>query len=222
MADFAGLLSQNPQLDERLSDYPAFITLSQRSEFQDLGHDADFRNAWQNHGRIGDILGNDHARTIWMNPDVARGIWTMVETNLDDLPAYLHTGTSAKFDEPILGSWHFNVVSTLAMVSQSRPNFSSKDMQALRAVWGPAYAQTILMASADGTLFLKDFPHFKQQAQPGQPAFDAVAYTGQWSGASGNYEINLASSGDKKSGTGTANNARLTLKFEGDTMIFDR
>jgi len=221
MADLAGLLSQNPKLDDRLADYPAFVTVSQRNDFQELGRDANFQNTWQNHGRLGDLLGTDSARGIWMNREKAATLWTMVATNLDDLSAYLQTGTSAKFDEPVLGRWHFNVVSTLAMVSQSRPTFSSKDMQALRAIWTPAYAQTVLLASADGSLFLKNFPRFKQQ-QGNQPAFDAVAYTGQWTGAGGNYEINLTSSDDKKSGTGRANNARLTLKFDGDMMIFDR
>jgi len=222
-ADFAGLLCQNPQLDDRLADYPPFIGIAERADFQDLGHDADFRNAWQSHGKIGDILGNEHARAIWLNKDTADMILTMVRTNLDDLENYLQTGTSKKFDEAIFGHWHFNVVSTIAMMSQSRPNFSSRDMMTLRAMWMPAYKQTEFIASADGRAFMKNFPHFKTQTQPNQPIqFDLTSYTGQWSGAGGAYDVALTDSTDKKSGTGTTEGARLTLKLNGETLIFDR
>jgi len=222
MANFAGVLSQNPQLDDRLAEYPPFISLAERQEFQDLGHDADFHNAWQNRGRLGDLLGNEHARALWLDEDKGRMLWTMVATNLDDLQQYLQTGTSAKFDEPILGRWHFNIVSTLAMASQNRPNFTAKDMMALRAAWTPAYAQTVFIAAADGVAYLKEFPHFKP-AQPNQgPGFDPVSYVGQWDGASGVYQLTLTASDDKKSGTGHTSGARLTLKFGEETMIFDR
>ena len=221
LADFAGLLYQNPQLDERLADYPPFIGISQRQEFQDLGHDADFHTGWQNHAKIGDMLGNDHARAIWLNKDEAAMIREMVSTNLDDLENYLQTGVSQKFDDPILGRWHFNVVSTIAMKAVSQPNFNARDVAALRAIWTPAYAHTDFIAAADGQLFMQNFPRFKP-SQPNQPPqFDLSNYTGQWSGT-GVYDISLADSTDKKSGSGQVNGARLTLKLNGDTLIFDR
>ena len=221
LADFAGLIYQNPQLAGRLADYPPFIGISQRDDFQNIGKDADFHNAWQNHSKIGDLLGNDHARAIWMNKDVSAMIMDAVSTNLDDLESYLPAGTSQKFDDPILGRWHFNVVSTIAMMSESRPNFSSKDMIALRAIWTPAYAKTVFLASSDGKAFMNGYPHFKAEQQGTQPQFDLTSYSGQWNGT-GVYEVSLANSTDNKSGTGRVSGARLTLKLNNDTLIFDR
>ncbi|HZF00400.1 MAG TPA: hypothetical protein VE344_00740 [Methylomirabilota bacterium] len=221
LADLAGLVYQNPQLDERLADYPPFLSLDERSDFHDLGHDADFRNAWQNHGRIGELLGNDHAKAIWLNKETADMVWNMVVTNLDDLQNYLQTGASAKYNDAILGHWHFNVVSTLAMLAQTKPNVSSADMKALRALWTPAYAQTELIAAADGQAFLKNLPHFK--TAPNQPAtFEATSYAGQWTGDGENYEFTFASGGETKSGKGKIGGVRLTAKLNGETMIFDR
>jgi hypothetical protein len=221
LADFAGLLYQNPQLKERLADYPPFLSLDERSDFQDLSHDADFRNAWQNHGRIGELLGNDHAKAIWLNKETADMVWNMVVTNLDDLQNYLQTGTSAKYNDAIFGHWHFNVVSTLAMLTQAKPNVSSADMKALRGLWTPAYAQTELITSADKQAFLKNLPHFK--VQPNQPTtFETTSYSGQWTGDGENYQFTFAAGNETKSGTGKISGARLTIKLNGETMIFDR
>lgn len=223
MADLAGLLYQNPQLNQRLADYPPFIGIGQSGPFQDLKDDTDFQNAWQNHGHLDELAGNDHAKAIWWNPDTAAMLWTVITTNLDDLPNYLQTGVSQKFTEPILGRWHFNVVSTIALVALGRPNFSSRDMMALRAIWTPAYAKTIFLASADGQAFIKNFPQFKP-SQPNQaPQFDSVSYSGQWNGADGSYQLSLSgSNNDRKSGFGKTSNARLTLTLNGEPMVFDQ
>lgn len=223
MADLAGLLYQNPQLNQRLADYPPFIGIAQRGDFQDLGQDSDFQTAWQNHGHLDELMGNDHAKTIWWNPDEADMVWNMVATNLDDLQNYLQTGSSEKFADPILGRWHFNVVSSVAMVAQATPNFSSRDMMALRAMWTPAYAKTVFLASADGQAFLQNVPQFKppQGNQPQQ--FDLVSYSGQWDGADGSYQLAVSGgSNEKKSGFGKTTGARLTLTLNGSTMVFDR
>jgi hypothetical protein len=223
MADLAGLLYQNPQLADRLAEYPPFLSLDERGEFQDLGRDTDFQNAWKDHGRLDQLLGNEHARNIWQNKEITDTVRAMVETNLDDLQNYLQTGTSQKFDEPIFGRWHFNVGSTIAMLGQSRPSFSSADARALRGLWTPAYAQTTFVAASDGQAFLKNMPKFKVSQQPNQPpAFDSISYAGQWTGAEGSYEVTVASDNNKRSGFAKVNGARLTLKLDNDTLIFDR
>lgn len=222
-ADVAGLLYQNPQLADRLADYPAFLSMGERTEFQDLGHSTDFQNAWKNHGRMDELLGNDYARAIWMNKDMFALVRTAVETNADDLIKYLQTGTSEKFPDPVFGRWHFNVASSVAMLGQSRANFSSADARALRAVWTPAYAQTTFLAAADGSAYLKNMPKFRPQDQPNKaPAFDLVSFVGNWTGADGSYEVTVSNGSTKRSGFAKINGARLTLRLDNDTLIFDR
>lgn len=222
MADFAGLLYQNPQLNQRLADYPPFLSLDQRDDFQNLQQDSAFQGAWQSHGHLEELAGNDHAKAIWWNAETANMLWNLVATNYDDLQNYLQTGASAKYNDPILGRWHFNVVSSVAMMAESQPNFSSKDMAALRAVWTPAYAKTEFIASADGQAFLKNVPQFKPPQANQPPQFDLLSYSGQWEGADGSYQVIVSGNNDKKTGFGKTSNARLMLTLNGAIMIFDR
>jgi hypothetical protein len=93
----------------------------------------------------------------------------------------------------------------------------------LRAVWTPAYAKTVFLASSDGQAFIKNFPQFKP-AQPNQPPqFDLVSYSGQWNGADGSYQMALSDpNNDRKSGFGKTSGGRLALTLNGEPMIFDR
>ncbi len=45
-ADLAGLLCQNPQLSDRLGRYPAFLSLTERDDVQQLTQDGTFTNGW--------------------------------------------------------------------------------------------------------------------------------------------------------------------------------
>ncbi|HUZ06453.1 MAG TPA: CvpA family protein, partial [Candidatus Paceibacterota bacterium] len=126
LADLAGLICQNPQLTDRLGRYPAFISLLQRDDLQQLAQNADLTNAWQSHAPMGEILSQPAVKTILKNNDLINTVWITIETNLDDLTAYLKTGKSAKYDpEKILGRWDFNVGVTVAMLREAEPNIPS-------------------------------------------------------------------------------------------------
>ncbi len=221
-ADLAGLLYQNPQLLDRLSVYPAFLSLSERDDFKQLGQNAEFQNAWKSHSPISQLWNNSQAETIRQNADTASLVWNLILTNLDDLKTYLQTGHSAKFSsEKILGRWDFNVMSSLMALVQTRANMPSGDMAAMRALWFPAYAKTMFVAGADGQAFLKNIPHFK--VQPNQPTtFETAIWQGQWKSDGDNYDLSLANNGANKSGTAMIDGSRLTIKMDGDTLIFDR
>ena len=221
-ADLAGLIYQNPQLLDRLSAYPAFLSLSERDDFKQLGQNADFQNAWKSRSPIGQLLDNSQAKVIWQDWDKSIVLWNLVLTNFDDLAGYLQTGRSAKYEtEPILGRWDYNVMTSLTALAQARANVPSSEMAAMRTLWFPAYAKTVLVAGSDGQVFLKNLPHFKMQ--PNQPTtFDAITWTGQWKSDGANYDLSLSSGGTSKTATATINASQLTLKMEGDTLIFDR
>jgi hypothetical protein len=221
-ADLTGMIYQNPQLLDRLSAYPAFLSLAERDDFKQLGQNADFQAAWKNHSPFSQLWDNPQVETIRQNTDAAGLVWNTILTNLDDLQGYLQTGQSAKFStEKILGRWDFNVMASLTALIQTRANVPSSEMAAMRALWFPAYANTVLVAGADDQAFLKNLPHFKMQ--PNQPpAFDTATWQGQWKSDGGNYDLSLASGGGSKAATATIDRSQLTLKMESDVLIFER
>jgi hypothetical protein len=222
-ADLAGLTYQNPQLLDRISAYPVFLSLSERDDFKQLGQNGDFQNAWKSRSPIGKLLDNSQAQAIWQDWDKSEAIWNLVLTNFDDLTSYLQTGQSPKFSsEKILGRWDLNVMASLTALAQTRANVPATEMAAMRALWFPAYSNTVFAAGADGQTFLKNLPqHFK--SQPNQPTtFDTATWQGQWKHDGDNYNVTLTSSGANKFAAATIDGPRLMLKTESETWIFDR
>lgn len=222
VADLAGLICQNPQVSDRLADYPAFISLMERDDIQALAQSGDFTNAWIQRAPMGQILNEPSVQTILQNNDLIGTVLGIVTNNLDDLTGYLKTGKSAKFDsEKILGHWDFDVGVTVAMLRQSRPKITSPEMKSVRALWTQAYAKTIFIAGADNQAFLKNLPNFKPQTVGQAPGTDNL--TGQWASDGTNYSLTLSGdSGTKSMSATTSDGLRLTLKDDKNTLIFDR
>src|ERR1039458_8049385 len=121
-ADLAGLLYQNPQLRDRLADYPMFISLTERDDFKQLGQNTEFQNAWKQHAPIRQLLDNDQFKSIWKNQETASLVQGIVQDNFDDLCAYLQTGQSAKYGpEKITGRWDFNIAAPTSRLLETRP-----------------------------------------------------------------------------------------------------
>ncbi len=222
-ADLAGLLVQNPQLSDRLADYPMFISLTERDDFKQLGQNTDFQNAWKQHAPIRQLLENDQFKSLWQNQDTANLVWGLVQDNFDDLVAYLKTGKSAKYaGGEIIGRWDFNVAATTGKLLEARPVISSREMRALRAWVTQAYVKTAFVSGGDGQAFLKELPHLK--VQPGQPpTTETATWQGNWKSAGGsNYDLSLTSSGKQQSMPAAVDGSRLTIKDDKTTLVFDR
>lgn len=217
MANLAGLIAQNPQLSDRLGRYPAFLSLLERDDLKQLAQSQDFSSAWSSHAPMGQLLNEPSVKSILQNNELMDVVWVTVQTNLDDLLAYLKTGKSPKYGaEAILGRWDFNVSTTVAMLRQSRPNISATEMRVIRAVWSQGFADTKFIAAGDGQAFLKNFPNFKKQ--PPEPEY----WKGSWSAVGTNYDLTLTCNGESRAMSAQTSEARLTLKDENYTLIFDR
>jgi hypothetical protein len=217
LADLAGLICQNPQLSDRLANYPAFISLVERDDLQQLAQNGDFTNAWNSHAPMGQWLNQPAFKTILQNTELVNIVWGTVQTNLDDLMDYLKTGKSAKYDgEKILGRWDFNVSTSIAMMRQARPNIPASEMKVVRALWTHGFADTTFVAGGDGQAFLKNLPDFKNK--PPTPE----TWKGSWTANDTNYDLSLSSNGENKSMTAQISGARLTIKDDKNTLIFDR
>ena len=222
LADLAGLLRQNPQLNDRLETYPAFLSLAERDDFKQLGQDNNFQSAWKNRAPITQLLNNPQVKTMLKNNDLTATILGIVQTDWDDLNGYLKTGKSPKYDPiKILGRWDFNVRVTITLFRQARPNIQPNAMRAARAWMTEAYADTTFMAGADGQAFLKNLPHLK--TQPDQlPVTEKATWKGQWKNNGTNYDLSLDSSGQSKLMTARTDGQRLTLQSGSDSFVFDR
>ncbi|HEY1663143.1 MAG TPA: CvpA family protein [Verrucomicrobiae bacterium] len=220
LADFVGLLRQNPQLADRLAAYPPFLPLSERDDFKTLAGDTAFLNTWQTHGPFTEIWNDAQILYLRQSKTTTDMVRKLVNDNLDDLTAYLHTGQSARYDsEPILGRWDVNIVKSLHLLLQTRANVPSTEMAQLRALWNNAYAKTVFVAASDNEVFLDNFPQFTPHMnQP--PTFTPVNLQGTWQSGD-NYEITLAGNGLNKAGTGMINDSELTLKMGSDQMVLE-
>jgi uncharacterized membrane protein required for colicin V production len=222
-ADLAGLLYQNPQLRDRLADYPMFISLTERDDFKQLGQDTGFQNAWKQNAPIRQLLNDEQVKSMWKTPGTAKLVWGIIQDNFDDLCAYLQTGRSAKYDSKgIVGRWEFNIAATTSQLLETRPVISSREMRMLRAWVTQSYAKTAFVAGADGQAFLKNLPHVAK-TQPGQPpTTESIMWTGKWKGDGPDYKLSLTSGGQKQSMPAQIDGDRLTIKDDKTTLVFDR
>ena len=222
LADLAGLLRQNPQLNDRLESYPAFLSLGERDDFKQLGQDSNLQGAWKNLAPITQLLKDPQVKTMLKNNNLTAMVFGILQTDLDDLNEYLQTGKSPKYDPiKILGRWDFNVSVTVNLFRQAHPNIQPNAMLAVRTWMTEAYADTTFMAGADGLALLKNLPHRK--ALPNQlPVTEKATWKGQWKNNGADYDLSLDNSGQSKLMTGHTDGHRLTLQSGTDSFVFDR
>jgi hypothetical protein len=222
MADLAGLICQNPDLSDRLGHYPAFLSLYERDDLQQLTQNNDFTSAWNDHAPLGQLLNEPAVKNILQDKDLINTVWGLLQTNIDDLTVYLKTGKSPKYDpEKILGRWDFNVGVTVAMLRQLRPNIPASEMRAARMWMSQAYADTTFVAGGDGQAFLKKLPQLKiQRGKP--PTTEIATWSGSWTANDTNYDLSLSSNGENKYMTAQTDGTRLTLKGDKNLLVFDR
>ena len=218
VADLTGLICQNPQVSGRLASYPPLLSIAERDDIQQLAQDSDLTSAWKQGAPMGQILNNPKVKALLQDRDLIDTVWETLNANLDDLPVYLKTGKSPKYDpEKILGRWAFNVNVSVGMLLIVRPNIRAAEFKAVRALWSDAYSQTVFIAAADHQAYLKDMPTFTVQngvAAVGQKS----SWQGQWNNAGTNYGLSL----NGKSMTATTDGLRLTIISAAETWVFDR
>lgn len=216
-ANFAGFLAQNPGLMARLGDYPAFISLGERSDIQQLTQDSSLAQEWKEGAPVGEILNDSQVQSILKNTNLVATVWSIVQSDMDDITNYLITGKSPKYDsEKIVGRWSFDLIPALADLRQSQPKIKPNEMRELRALWTQAFADTTFVAGTDGQAFLKNLPDFKSHPPGSQ------SWTGQWSGGDSNYDLSLTANGRTVEATANTDGLRLTIVMDGANYVFER
>lgn len=218
MANFAGLLAQNPDLGPRLADYPAFISLTERSDVQQLEQESSLEAAWKQGTPLWPFMDDSQVQSMLKDTNLTSTVWTIIQTNMDDLTGYLTTGKSPKYDPiKIVGHWSFDLIPALADYREANPKITANDMRDLRALWSNAFAATTFVAGTDGQAFLKAIPEFHRQQPP-----TTNTWTGQWSGDGSDCELSLSANGQTEAGTAKTDGLRLTVNLGENTYVFER
>lgn len=223
MVDMGATIYRNGLVRARLSNYPPFFRLAELPEFTALASDQEFNKSWLSMTPIMRLLELPSAQSIKNNPDLLKDIWTTLKPDVNDLRAYLQTGTSAKYDPiKILGRWSFDVPFVTSSIRRAKPNISSREMQGLRLYMDAAFGKTTMIVRPDLRVTIKNVPGL---TLPATAAAAAAAGTpnpqtmqGQWKDLDGKYQLNI-------SGTdlmATVEGDRLTIKTPGIDMVFNR
>jgi uncharacterized membrane protein required for colicin V production len=224
-ADLAGIIYYNPLKEARLARYPAFLALSERPEFQDLGNDKDFTQMRLSKAPIHAVFESPKIQAIVSNRELLQQIWTLVTPNFQDLRAFLDTGLSAKFDpERILGRWDFDVNWALNSLRRAKPNMPSKEMQALKAWMRAAYANTTFMAAPapDFLAVMKNLPGVRLPTGAPTTA-PPQTLRGKWKEMDGKrYQLNLSDGGREVELLATVEGDRMVIKEGSLDLAFTR
>jgi hypothetical protein len=129
-SDIVGIICNNPQIQPRLANYPYFLSLGQRAEFQELAADKDYNNLIFQAPGFGPVVNHPNTQRLLANQeiiDIVKGV------DLKDLKAYLLTGKSAKYDdERILGRWILDKDAVMTFVRKTRPNIKGDELMAVK------------------------------------------------------------------------------------------
>ncbi|HVU99823.1 MAG TPA: CvpA family protein [Verrucomicrobiae bacterium] len=216
-ADIVGLVYNNSLLEARLSNYPAFLTLGEKPEFQDIAHDNQFTEMRQNHEPILKLIDYPKTQALLKNPALMKDIRAVLVPNLKDLKTYLETGKSPKFDEqPILGRWDFDLNYTVFLLHKAKPNISATQLKKEKQLLAAAFSKASLVATTENEVFLKNVP----KTISGTPSGDLQNVKGKWEGDGGKYIVSVANGGGDLAAN--ADMDRLTLQGEGVNLAFTR
>jgi hypothetical protein len=220
--DIAGLVYRNPLIEARLTRYPAFLGLAERAEFKDLANDAEFAQMLQKQEPIRTVLDYPKLKAIASNPDLLQEVWTILKPDLKDLPVFLQTGKSPKYDQQkILGRWNFNVNSAFALVRLARPNTPTIEMQKVKRWMQAAFHDTSFVAMPDHAALLKNIPTLKLPPAA-LTSSGPQTLQGQWKDLDDKYQLSFSSAGAEGDLMASVEGDRLTMKGQGVNLVFDR
>ncbi|HTH46677.1 MAG TPA: CvpA family protein [Candidatus Limnocylindria bacterium] len=153
IADILGLIHANPLIEGRVQTYPPFLALAERSEFTDIGADADYQKLLQDRAGFTALYTNPKTQGILKNDELTQ---QLLKTDLHDFRTYLETGKSPKFDdEKILGHWRTDVNSIITDARRKRTTLTPLELKSLRFALNTLLKQATLTAYTDGRYVVK-------------------------------------------------------------------
>ncbi|MBU6399093.1 MAG: CvpA family protein [Verrucomicrobia bacterium] len=153
VADLLGLLYHNRLVESRLPDYPPFMALADRQEFQDMATDNTFQETLKTEQDFKALLDNAHVQAVINNGDLVQ---ELLKVDLKDLRQYLETGKSPRYaSEKILGRWELDVDGVLIQMKKLSMNITSAQFRKLKVVLNAFMSGMTFTALPDNKVILK-------------------------------------------------------------------
>ena len=152
-SDILGLIYQNPILINRVTQYPPFLLMGDRAEFQELAKDTEFNQMLLSKADIMAILKHPNLQPILQNPATLQ---ELLDQDLKDFRTYLETGISPRYEEEkILGKWRLDPYATMAQERKRHPEMTSTEMRRLKTVMTEIMPAVSVTATTDKKVALK-------------------------------------------------------------------
>lgn len=152
-ADLLGLLYHNPELQERLAEYPQFLSLAEDAAFQTVFTNETLKPLLPAKTNVALIIKNPTFRPLLANPEFQRNAQ---ELDIADLTGFLKTGKSEKYaKEPLVGKWQVDVSATVRQHARTNPKATANDQGRLNTLLRAAISDYTLSVTPDNKIFLK-------------------------------------------------------------------
>jgi hypothetical protein len=152
-SDLLGLVYNNPILIGRLSSYPPFLSLGERTEFQEIATDTEYNNMLLSKPDVMQIVNHPKTLAIIQNQEIMQ---YLRQQDLKDLRHYLETGHSPKFaEEKLLGRWELDPYATMIQARKKNPDMSASEMVRVKKIVRDYLSTVTLMATVDNKVVLK-------------------------------------------------------------------
>jgi hypothetical protein len=129
ISDIIGLIYHNPKSQTPLANYPYFLSLGQRPEFQELASDKEYKELLFTKPAFGTIINHPNTQRLIGNADLVN---QLKGVDLKDLEKYLKTGKSKYDEEPILGRWILEKDAVLTFIRKTQPDLRGDQLIALK------------------------------------------------------------------------------------------
>ncbi len=229
-ADVVGLLYHNPELQDRLDEYPLFMSLAENADLQAILTNATFAPLLPAKTNVSLILKDPATPQLIANGEIQRMI---KEVDLADLANFLQTGTSEKYaKEPLVGKWQVDLRETMNAFRRANPKVSVVDANRLVVLMRIAISDYTLTATPDDKIYVKgkrDPLSFVAMATPrfAFPPLDPAApvknvLTGSWKKEGDNYQFTLQSPAGEKTADAKLVGNKITTQIGANSVVFAR
>jgi hypothetical protein len=202
-ADIVADIFHTPLLQNRLANYPPFLLVGEKAEFQPLS-DPGFQGEWIKGMTFGSFVKHEKIKSVIENHDVVTNVLGMLGGDLKDLKVYLESGKSPKYDdEKILGHWAFDYKGSFNAARRKKPNMGSAEITRLRKLMTAVFRNATLTATIDNKAILK---------LPAAGSGKGVTQ-GNWKSADGKYVLNITEGAQK---------LELDVQVDGRTLVFTK